>query len=128
LFLRTESGSAPYSNPPPVVYSNKGNDADAHAQQWQEYYKKYYEFYGSYPNSMPPPVVHQQTYSTGSPGSTDQTSQQWAQYQQQYQQYYQQCQQVTKQLYRLWSPNTKKKLIKNNRKKFKNILFYTCIM
>merc|ERR1719238_1571903 len=42
------SDGSNYSNPPPVVYSTSGSGGsatDSHAQQWQEYYKKYYEFY-----------------------------------------------------------------------------------
>jgi len=84
----SDSRSSTYSNPPPVVYSN-GSSGDDNARQWQEYYKKYYEYYGQYPQSMPPPVVHQ-TYNSG---NGQDTQKQWAQYQQQYQQYYQQCQQ-----------------------------------
>ena len=46
-----------YSTPPPVVYSNgaapgahgSGANNEQNAAAWQEYYKKYYEYYGQYP-------------------------------------------------------------------------------
>lgn len=78
-----------YSNPPPVVYSSTLPGGDQNAQQWQDYYKKYFECYGQYPSSAPPPVVNQ-GYSSGN-GSD--AAEQWQQYHQQYQQYYQQYQQ-----------------------------------
>jgi len=84
---RTSRSREVYSNPPPVLYSNSLPGGDQNAQQWQDYYKKYFECYGQYPSSAPPPVV-QQTYSSGNG-----TAAQWQQYHQQYQQYYQQYQQ-----------------------------------
>lgn len=46
-----------YSTPPPVVYSNgaapgahgSGANNEQNTAAWQEYYKKYYEYYGQYP-------------------------------------------------------------------------------